>query len=147
MLRASPGSCLGGHPEPGHFAPLRLDPPTPCAIQPDLIQAYRCLNGEPHGQVAEWLRTGLQSRVHRFESGPGLHFLKRRDKQFDRHTLGRFSDTDQGWIPLSGANLSHANLQGATLLGANLAGANLSGAKLFPIEVRDKSGKTTGRMR
>ena len=26
-----------------------------------------------HGQVAEWLRSGLQSRVHRFDSGPGLH--------------------------------------------------------------------------
>ncbi len=24
------------------------------------------------GQVAEWLRSGLQSRVHRFDSGPGL---------------------------------------------------------------------------
>jgi hypothetical protein len=25
-----------------------------------------------HGAVAEWLRSGLQSRVHRFESGPRL---------------------------------------------------------------------------
>ena len=24
--------------------------------------------------MAEWLRTGLQSRVYRFDSGPGLHF-------------------------------------------------------------------------
>ena len=29
------------------------------------------------GQVAEWLRSGLQSRVHRFESGPGLQSLPR----------------------------------------------------------------------
>jgi hypothetical protein len=26
-----------------------------------------------HGQVAEWLRSGLQSRVHEFDSRPGLH--------------------------------------------------------------------------
>ena len=25
------------------------------------------------GQVAEWLRSGLQSRVHEFDSRPGLH--------------------------------------------------------------------------
>ena len=25
------------------------------------------------GAVAEWLRSGLQSRVHRFDSGPRLH--------------------------------------------------------------------------
>lgn len=25
------------------------------------------------GLVAEWLRSGLQNRVHRFKSGPGLH--------------------------------------------------------------------------
>ena len=27
------------------------------------------------GAVAEWLRSGLQSRVHRFDSGPRLQFL------------------------------------------------------------------------
>ena len=27
---------------------------------------------EVNGQVAEWLRSGLQSREHRFESGPRL---------------------------------------------------------------------------
>lgn len=27
------------------------------------------------GAVAEWLRSGLQSRVHRFDSGPRLHPL------------------------------------------------------------------------
>ena len=27
----------------------------------------------PRGQVAEWLCSGLQSRVHRFDSGPSLH--------------------------------------------------------------------------
>lgn len=26
------------------------------------------------GAVAEWLRSGLQSREHRFDSGPRLHF-------------------------------------------------------------------------
>ena len=30
-------------------------------------------HSEVNGQVAEWLRSGLQSREHRFESGPGLH--------------------------------------------------------------------------
>ena len=28
----------------------------------------------PNGWVAEWLCTGLQSRVPRFDSGPSLHF-------------------------------------------------------------------------
>ena len=29
----------------------------------------------PQGLVAEWLRNGLQNRVHRFNSGRGLHFI------------------------------------------------------------------------
>ena len=29
-----------------------------------------------NGAVAEWLRTGLQIREYRFDSGPRLHFLK-----------------------------------------------------------------------
>ena len=28
----------------------------------------------PWGHVAEWLRNGLQNRVHQFNSGRGLHF-------------------------------------------------------------------------
>ena len=27
------------------------------------------------GPVAEWLCSGLQNRVHRFNSGPGLHLM------------------------------------------------------------------------
>ena len=30
------------------------------------------------GHVAEWLRTGLQNRVRRFNSGRGLHFSSRK---------------------------------------------------------------------
>ena len=29
-----------------------------------------------NGHVAEWLRNGLQNRVHRFNSGRGLHSIK-----------------------------------------------------------------------
>ena len=29
---------------------------------------------QPPGQVAEWLCSGLQSRLRRFDSDPGLHF-------------------------------------------------------------------------
>ena len=29
----------------------------------------------PWGHVAEWLRNGLQNRVHQFNSGRGLHLL------------------------------------------------------------------------
>ena len=32
------------------------------------------LYGPPLGHVAEWLRSGLQSRERRFDSGRGLHF-------------------------------------------------------------------------
>ena len=30
----------------------------------------------PWGHVAEWLRNGLQNRVHQFNSGRGLHLFK-----------------------------------------------------------------------
>ena len=30
------------------------------------------------GPVAEWLRSGLQIREHRFDSGRGLHFFQKR---------------------------------------------------------------------
>ena len=36
------------------------------------MKASRLLN-VTEGAVAEWLRSGLQSRVHRFDSGPRLH--------------------------------------------------------------------------
>ncbi len=39
-----------------------------CRIAPG--QAQSCIR--PAGAVAEWLRSGLQSRVHRFDSGPRL---------------------------------------------------------------------------
>ncbi len=29
---------------------------------------------QPHGDVAEWLRSGLQSRLHRFDSGRRLYW-------------------------------------------------------------------------
>ena len=35
----------------------------------------------PDGHVAEWLRNGLQNRVHQFNSGRGLH------SRFARETL------------------------------------------------------------
>lgn len=33
---------------------------------------------EEDGALAEWLRSGLQNRVHRFNSGRHLHFLSQR---------------------------------------------------------------------
>ena len=36
------------------------------------------------GAVAEWLRSGLQSREHRFDSGPRLQLDYRLDQAFDR---------------------------------------------------------------
>jgi hypothetical protein len=32
-----------------------------------------CIDPRPWGHVAEWLRNGLQNRVHQFNSGRGLH--------------------------------------------------------------------------
>jgi hypothetical protein len=32
-----------------------------------------CSKSVPWGHVAEWLRNGLQNRVHQFNSGRGLH--------------------------------------------------------------------------
>jgi hypothetical protein len=40
---------------------------------PRIIWHYLADGGGCKGAVAEWLRSGLQSRVHRFESGPRLH--------------------------------------------------------------------------
>ena len=34
----------------------------------------KCLRHSAWGHVAEWLRNGLQNRVHQFNSGRGLHF-------------------------------------------------------------------------
>ncbi len=34
-----------------------------------------CFFVHPRGWVAEWLCSGLQSRVRRFDSDPSLHFL------------------------------------------------------------------------
>ena len=34
-----------------------------------------------HGALAEWLRSGLQNRVHRFNSGRHLHNLKNHPEQ------------------------------------------------------------------
>jgi hypothetical protein len=32
-----------------------------------------CIDPPPRGHVAEWLRSGLQNRLLRFNSGRGLH--------------------------------------------------------------------------
>ncbi len=41
--------------------------------------------GKAQGHVAEWLRNGLQNRVHRFNSGRGLqHFPARSSMQDPR---------------------------------------------------------------
>jgi hypothetical protein len=32
-----------------------------------------CIDPPPRGHVAEWLRSGLQNRLHQFNSGRGLH--------------------------------------------------------------------------
>ena len=36
---------------------------------------YNCPRYHHHGTLAEWLRSGLQNRVHRFNSGRCLHFF------------------------------------------------------------------------
>jgi hypothetical protein len=36
-------------------------------------QLMLCIDPAPWGHVAEWLRNGLQNRVHQFNSGRGLH--------------------------------------------------------------------------
>ena len=41
-----------------------------CFLDRGMVEPYTSL----YGQVAEWLRSGLQSREHRFESGPGLQY-------------------------------------------------------------------------
>ena len=33
------------------------------------------MSSPPRGHVAEWLRNGLQNRVHQFNSGRGLHLF------------------------------------------------------------------------
>ena len=38
---------------------------------PNLLRL--CIDPAPWGHVAEWLRNGLQNRVHQFNSGRGLH--------------------------------------------------------------------------
>src|SRR5690625_557175 len=43
-------------------------------------------NLQPHGQVAEWLCSGLQSRLPRFDSGPGLQIQAAKS----RHRAGFF---------------------------------------------------------
>jgi hypothetical protein len=42
-----------------------------------------------HGDVAEWLRSGLQSRLHRFDSGRRLHR--------EQPEIQTFADADPGY--------------------------------------------------
>ena len=64
---------------------------------------FRC------GQVVEWLYNGLQSRVHRFDSGPGLHIAARSPGGGIGRRNGlkiRRSYDHAGSIPAPGTNLS-----------------------------------------
>ena len=56
-----------------------------CDVSPQM-QTYPCFYGatKNFGAVAEWLRSGLQSREHRFDSGPRLQLDYRLDQAFDR---------------------------------------------------------------
>src|SRR5712691_754300 len=42
-----------------------------CGRLPKYLMLY--IDPAPWGHVAEWLRNGLQNRVHQFNSGRGLH--------------------------------------------------------------------------
>ena len=42
-------------------------------IVPLYFARHRCLIGVVRGELAEWLRSGLQIRLHRFDSGTRLH--------------------------------------------------------------------------
>src|SRR5690625_7725934 len=59
---------------PGFTGPLLYCRPRPLYIL------------QPHGQVAEWLCSGLQSRLPRFDSGPGLQIQAAKS----RHRAGFF---------------------------------------------------------
>ena len=52
------------------------------------------------GAVAEWLRSGLQSREHRFESGPRLQELIRSSSVVEQAAVNRWVG---GSNPSSGA--------------------------------------------
>lgn len=41
-----------------------------------------------NGAVAEWLRSGLQIRVYRFDSGPRLHYYKNSGQRRDQYGNG-----------------------------------------------------------
>lgn len=47
------------------------------------------LAGATKGAVAEWLRSGLQSRVHRFESGPRLQNQFRSSSAVEQAAVNR----------------------------------------------------------
>ena len=51
-----------------NHAVIKNTPPGCIFIGPSMLKL-------PHGTVAEWLRSGLQNRVHRFNSGRCLHLL------------------------------------------------------------------------
>ena len=66
---------------PGHINLLKQNSLTDYTIVPDRTLCYirpPTPEGDQHinGDVAEWLRSGLQIRVRRFDSGRRLHGLK-----------------------------------------------------------------------
>ena len=50
-----------------------------------------CLRRIPPGHVAEWLRSGLQNRLRRFNSGRGLHYPFKHLSAFPKATRERDS--------------------------------------------------------
>ena len=77
----------------------------PSALVRETSQGEKEPHGSPKlncygqdGAVAEWLRSGLQSRVHRFDSGPRLHPIGlarsrvSRQRLIRRSSVGRAGD-------------------------------------------------------
>ena len=54
------------------------------------------MSSPPWGHVAEWLRNGLQNRVHQFNSGRGLHLISLISQSYFIHYLFR----QLGLLPL-----------------------------------------------
>src|ERR1700722_7692594 len=77
-----------------HVLPLRRPPVIAMAVarRPDD-------RASPSGHVAEWLRSGLQNRLRRFNSGRGLHFLtsKRSLHPPLQGGGGSASESEPGW--------------------------------------------------
>jgi hypothetical protein len=74
-----------------------------------------CIDPAQWGHVAEWLRNGLQNRVHQFNSGRGLH-------QYNQLLAWTFSEAKtvafRRWEPAHGRSSAYSPYTGLQAAGA-----------------------------